>query len=257
MAQKIFVYPIKLKLPHDGNPSAAILPLMAALVDTGSELILIDTGFPKNPELLDKLAALQFSPKDVTTIINTHSHTDHVGGNQLFPGARVVASKVDYNYLRDYSYALLTTQNAVEVVSRFFPHSNSRQLEEAAHHAQILAKKYWRDDILGPPDSIDWLEDKCPLPKGINIINTPGHTPGHISIQVSGISQNFIVAGDAMPSRLFWKRRLQELAPRFSTKQFLSSKSKIENLHGIVMGGHDLPFQTSDMKYVDKHRIIL
>jgi glyoxylase-like metal-dependent hydrolase (beta-lactamase superfamily II) len=257
MTKKIFVYPIKLKLPHDGNPSAVSLPLMAALVEMNSELVLIDTGFPLNSELVDQLALLHFDPDDISTIINTHSHADHVGGNHFFPNARIIASKIDYNYLRDYSYALINTQNAVEVVSRFFPHSNSRRLDETAQHALLLAKKYWRDDILGSPDAIDWIEDKCPLPAGITIIPTPGHTPGHLSVQISGESQQFIVAGDALPSRLFWKRRLQELAPRFSSKQFLRSKSKIESMHGIIMGGHDIPFLTSNMNYVDKKRIIL
>jgi len=65
MTKKIFVYPIKLKLPHDGNPSAVSLPLMAALVEMNSELVLIDTGFPLNSELVDQLALLHFDPDDI------------------------------------------------------------------------------------------------------------------------------------------------------------------------------------------------
>lgn len=246
-----------MKLPIDGNPSAASLPLMAALVETNKELILIDTGFPGSTDLLDQLALLQFDLQDVTSIINTHTHTDHIGGNHLFPTARIIASVIDYNYQRDYSYALINTQNPTEVVSRFFPHSNSQNIEAAALHSQMLAKKYWRDDLLGPLDRIDWLEDKCALPEKIEIIKTPGHTPGHVAVVVRGDSQSFTAAGDAMPSRLFWKRRLHEITPRFSSAQFLRSKSKIENLHGIIMGGHDLPFQTSDLKYINRDRIVL
>ena len=257
MAKEILVYPIKMTLPADGNPSAARLPLMAALVETGREVILIDSGFPQSSELLDQLALLHFEPKDVTTIINTHAHVDHIGGNRFFPNARIIASKVDYNYLCDYSHALIKSQNPIEVVSRFFPHSNSRRMEESAKHAQNLARKYWQDDLMGSLPAINWLEDKCLLPEGIRIIPTPGHTPGHVSVQVVGNKEAFIAAGDALPSRLFWKRRLQELAPRFSSMQFLRSKARIESMQGIIMGGHDLPFRSATMNYIDKNRIIL
>ena len=88
----------------------------------------------------------------------------------------------------------------------------------------------------------------------VSFIPTPGHTPGHYSIDVQGATLSFIIAGDAMPSRLFWKRHLQELTPRYDTRLFSASKAKIEQLNGIVMGGHDLPFRTENLSYVNsKH----
>ncbi|MBM6991875.1 MAG: MBL fold metallo-hydrolase [Prevotella sp.] len=83
------------------------------LIDTGSEVILVDTGFTsefKEPEkklgaLLymgekinayeDALAALGYKPEQVTKILITHKHPDHTGALQLFPQAQVYISSED------------------------------------------------------------------------------------------------------------------------------------------------------------------
>ncbi len=257
MTRETSVYPLKMRMPPDGNPSAVDMPLMAALVETSTDVILIDTGFPGQHDLFEHLSSLHIEPKEVTMVVNTHLHVDHTGNNRFFPRARILASKTDFEHARDFSHALLNAADPVRVLLNFFPHSNSRRVNKAAKHALQLAQNHWREDILGSSDAIEWIEDSPSLPSGISVVPTPGHTPGHVSVLVSGKSQQFIVAGDALPSKLFWKRRLQELTPRYNSEQFLRSKKKIESLHGIVMGGHDLPFRTSDMNYIDKKRIIL
>ncbi len=53
---------------------------------TGSGVVLVDTKMPGwGQPLIDKIAELTSNP--VTTIINTHTHFDHVGGNVEFPAA--------------------------------------------------------------------------------------------------------------------------------------------------------------------------
>jgi len=257
MPAEISVYPLKMKMPPDGNPAAVDLPLMAALVELGDHVILIDTGFPHQPDLPEQLSLLHFEPDDITTIINTHAHIDHIGGNMLFTQARIVISKNDYEFAKNFAHAMQRAQSPADVLLQYFPHCHSRQIEQAAQHAFRLARDYWRDDLIGDADAVQWAEDAPPLPEEIKLLPTPGHTPGHLSVIISGPTQHFTIAGDAMPSRLFWKRRLRELTPRFSTSQFQQSKNKIETLPGIIMGGHDLPFRASDMNYVDKVRIIL
>lgn len=257
MPHEISVYPLKMKMPPDGNPSAVNLPLMAALVEIDHHLILIDTGFPQQSDLIEQLSLLHFEPGDVTSIINTHAHIDHIGGNRLFPRARIVVSKTDYEFAKSFSHAMQRAQSPAAVLLQYFPHSNSRRIEQAAQHACSLAQKFWREDLIGDADAIQWAEDNPALPAEIKLLPTPGHTPGHLSVIVSGRSEQLTVAGDAMPSRLFWKRRLRELAPRFSSSQFQQSKAKIERQRGIILGGHDRPFRAADMNYVDKVRIIL
>ena len=80
------------------------------LIDTGSEVILVDTGMPAEvPDTVpdektfiymgnrinsyaDALAALGYRPEQVSKILITHKHADHTGELRLFPNARIYAS---------------------------------------------------------------------------------------------------------------------------------------------------------------------
>lgn len=77
------------------------------LIDTGSEVILVDTGLPAGfPEevvdesamaytgkticdYMDALAALGYRPEQVTKILLTHKHSDHSGELHSFPNATI------------------------------------------------------------------------------------------------------------------------------------------------------------------------
>ena len=77
------------------------------LIDTGDEVILVDTGYPasvpvelpdeNSPAFTGKLiagymeafAALGYSPEQVTKILLTHKHADHSGCIREFPNAKI------------------------------------------------------------------------------------------------------------------------------------------------------------------------
>ena len=81
------------------------------LIDTGSEVILVDTGFPAGtPEevpdensmaftgkdictYMEAFAALGYKPEQVTKILLTHRHADHSGELRSFPNAKVYVNK--------------------------------------------------------------------------------------------------------------------------------------------------------------------
>ena len=83
------------------------------LIDTGSEVILVDTSVPSQmPEqvpdettmiymgkwIRDYISALDdlgYKPEDVTKILITHKHADHTGELRHFPNARIFASAVE------------------------------------------------------------------------------------------------------------------------------------------------------------------
>ena len=80
------------------------------LIDTGSEVILVDTGMPKEVpdqvpdentfiymgrrvrDYLSALAELGYKPEQVTKILLTHKHADHSGELRSFPNAVIYAS---------------------------------------------------------------------------------------------------------------------------------------------------------------------
>ncbi len=77
------------------------------LIDTGNEVILVDTGLPAGfpdgaPEetasiyigksicdYMDALVALGYKPEQVTKILLTHKHADHSGELRSFPNAKI------------------------------------------------------------------------------------------------------------------------------------------------------------------------
>jgi len=81
------------------------------LIDTGSEVILVDTGLPAGtPEekpdenslaftgkdicsYMEALAALGYKPEQVTKILLTHKHSDHSGELKSFPAAKIYVNE--------------------------------------------------------------------------------------------------------------------------------------------------------------------
>ena len=85
------------------------------LIDTGSEVILVDTGLPTGtPEetpdensiaytgkdicsYMDALKAIGYKPEQVTKILLTHKHADHSGELRSFPNAKIYVNKDELN----------------------------------------------------------------------------------------------------------------------------------------------------------------
>lgn len=88
------------------------------LIDTGSEVILVDTGFetgapvpPKKlgaplymgekvQDYMSGLQALGYTPEQVTKILVTHKHPDHTGALKYFPNAKVYISPEDADAMK-------------------------------------------------------------------------------------------------------------------------------------------------------------
>ena len=80
------------------------------VIDTGDEVILVDTGMPaeapeqvpdektliymgrKIQSYVDALASLGYKPEQVSKILITHKHADHTGELRSFPHAKIYAS---------------------------------------------------------------------------------------------------------------------------------------------------------------------
>lgn len=88
------------------------------LIDTGSEVILVDTGFPndfkapekklggplymgeKQKDYMEAFAELGYKPEQVTKILVTHKHPDHAAALQYFPNAEVLISPEDADAMK-------------------------------------------------------------------------------------------------------------------------------------------------------------
>ena len=97
------------------------------LIDTGSEVILVDTGFPPNVpfkgytkinDYVPALEALGYKPEQVTKILVTHKHADHSGEINSFPNARIYISPEDADALK------LTGDNIIRATYPDGPYHN-------------------------------------------------------------------------------------------------------------------------------------
>ena len=140
----------------------------------GGQTILVDTGLgPKtNPEmpgkLVDNLKADGISVDDISTVIFTHLHIDHVGwnfqdGKATFPRARYVVQQADWDHF-------------------------SAQKDDAVVQAQVVP--------LQATGALNLVSGETQLTPEITLVPTPGHTPGHQSIVVSSGGERAFIAGD-------------------------------------------------------------
>ena len=147
------------------------------LIDTGKEVILVDTGIPAGtPEevpderamaytgkdictYMEAFAALGYKPEQVTKILLTHRHADHSGELRSFPNAKVYVNKDEMDAVE-----LQGLTNLVQVSYTDGPYYNFPESQK--------------------------IED------GIYLINAKGHTKGNSIIVVELDGLFYMLHGD-------------------------------------------------------------
>ncbi len=182
-------------------PNLATSPCLCLLVETGSSLLLVDTGLgtrdiadpgrlgrssailniQRDPELtaLWRLEASGYSPSDVTDIICTHLDRDHAGGLSDFPHARVHVHKAE----RDAALNPPTASERERYRECHFSHGP----DWVAHDK--LSEAPWF--------GLDCIRDMDGLPPEIVLVPLPGHTRGHTAVAVKTGDGWLLHCGDA------------------------------------------------------------
>ena len=156
----------------------------AYLINTGSKLVLIDTGAgalfgPTLGKLQANLKAAGYQPEQVDEIYITHMHGDHVGGltpagAAAFPNAILRADKHD----TDYWLSKANMDAAPADRKGFF------------QGAMMSFEPYIKADHLKT------FNGDTELVPGIKATATYGHTPGHTSYLVESKGQKLLLTGD-------------------------------------------------------------
>lgn len=173
-------------LAHDFLSSPVETSVNAYLINTGSKLVLIDTGAAKlfGPGL-DKLAgnlkAAGYQPEQVDEVYITHMHGDHIGGlmagdKLAFPNAIVRADRHD----AEFWLSQANLDKAPEDMKKYF------QAAMASFNPYVAAGKFKPFD------------GDTELMPGIKAIAAYGHTPGHTIYRIESKGQTLMLWGDLM-----------------------------------------------------------
>ncbi len=220
------------------------LPLQACsvLLRQGENLVLIDTGFRTHDTLLrEGLRHVGVEPEQIATVINTHLHLDHFGNNDMFPRARVFASRRDYEWAIPIYESVCSGETRHDVFRTFYPEVTDEELRrmEQARLLQLI-RFVWEPAGLGDLSRYRWIEDQELDLEGVRLIDTPGHTPGHVSVQVQGSDGDYLILGDARA--FFDDSAIGYDMPPHNQRLYQASRQKVNAFRGILIPGHDDPF---------------
>lgn len=159
-------------LASAGLPTSEFkLSVGGLLVRDGNRVVLIDTGLgskggPDGGKLAAALASTGITPGQVTDIVISHPHGDHVGGliatdgSAAFPNARVHFAPAAWE-------ALKANTGSAPVVAAVQP------------HLALIAP----NGVIAP---------------GIRAVPIAGHTPGHIGVEIASGRARLLYIGDTL-----------------------------------------------------------
>jgi len=166
-------------MPHDKLAT----PFTALVVNTGSKLVLIDTGTggqisPSAGELRANLVAAGIDPNAVDAIVISHFHPDHINGikdkdnNLIFPNAEIMVPAPEWAFWMDDANL---NAAAADLKPTFL---NQRRI-----FADIRKQ-------------VTHYQPGKEVAPGIVTLPAPGHTPGHTVFAIHSADQSLLVLSD-------------------------------------------------------------
>lgn len=184
----------------------------ALVVNTGSKLVLIDTGMgfrkiygPRTGHLLANLRGAGIDPASIDVVALSHAHPDHVwglvgeDGKPNFPNAQIHITQADLDYWTD-----------------------EAKLSDPAlgHYIGPI-----RDALLPLRDRLVFLKDGQEVMPGMQALSTPGHTVGHTSFVINSQDSSIVYIGDLCHQPLLeMENPRAEFARDTDPKQGVSSR---------------------------------
>jgi N-acyl homoserine lactone hydrolase len=218
----------------------------SVLARRGREVAVFDTGMAHHEAaLVTALAAHGVTAADVTLVFNTHGHVDHSHNNALFSRARIFCSARDREWTQAVHAVLADVDHPTgEDVLPFYPEiACSRYSAKIVRKVLGIEKLLWNQERWTLPCSAAWLEE-ARLPDGIRAMETPGHTPHHVSFIIETGNTPVLVCGDALLLR-GEEDYAAPMMPPWSEQQYLTSRQRISGFNGVIVPGHDEPFRVS------------
>ncbi|WP_170342100.1 MBL fold metallo-hydrolase [Ruegeria arenilitoris] len=201
------------------SPDIAQFFFTPTLVNTGSELILFDTGLGQGGIQI-ALADAGVGPEAINVVVLTHMHPDHIGGMTTndaatFPNARYVTAAAEYDFW-----------SAQEAGNRV---------------GDLVAAK-----VTPMAEKMSFIEDGGEVASGVTAMAAFGHTPGHMVYHLESNGQRLILTAD-LANHYVWSFAHPEWEVRFDMDKAAATASR-RNVLGMLaadkvpMIGYHMPF---------------
>jgi glyoxylase-like metal-dependent hydrolase (beta-lactamase superfamily II) len=178
-------------IPDAGEDGRVTLGLNLAHVRLGNASIVIDPGcdepasawarefaakwpgLERSPGLAEALRCIRVAPEDVTHVLITHVHEDHLAGVAREDGGALA----------------LRFPNARHIVGR-------RDWEEHPARQQPDSALVRRLGLAAGRGLLDTVDRDREIAPGVTMLTTPGETPGHCAVRVDSGGRRFYYLGD-------------------------------------------------------------
>lgn len=220
------------------------------LVADGDDVTLVDAGFPRDlPRVLSSLERIGRTPGDVTVIVLTHAHPDHIGASERLRAGRGIPVR-----LLD-AEAAHARGEVIEQVSEL-------QILRAAWRPQVLL---WALRILRAGGArVERLTQVEPFAAGSGPLDvpgrlvpvpTPGHTSGHCAFHLP--ERGVLIVGDALiTAHPVGRTTGPQLLPPMFNHDEAAALASLQALAGlsadVVLPGHGPAYRGSPASAVER-----
>jgi N-acyl homoserine lactone hydrolase len=176
------------------------------LIRSGPEAILFDTGHAgRRRALVASLARHGLEPGDITTVVVSHSHYDHVQNLDLFPQAALCLHPA-----------------------------------ELAPAPDDPARPPWTRHLFDGRE-VRPVAAATELAPGVRVLPLPGHTAGSVGLVAETARGSAVCTGDALSSAAALRAGVPAVV-RGDPEQARASLRRAAGLADLIFPGHDTPF---------------
>ena len=172
-----------------GGASAIETSFNAFVVRRGDTIVLVDSGVrdlfgPVAGRLPEALKDVGISPGDVSHLVLTHLHPDHIAGaidadgNAVFGNAEAFVTEAEHAFWTD--------------------DGNFAGADSTTTEWQALANSA----LAAYGDRVTLVSGDAELAGGVTLIDLPGHTPGHVGFRVDSGADSFVSICDVLHSQV-------------------------------------------------------
>ncbi len=204
-------------------------PYTYLYVNTGEHRVLVDMGAgdlaPSTGKLLQSMNAAGIEPAEIDTVVITHAHPDHIGGTLDDEGKPVYPNASYYIWKDEWNFWFSEVAMA-----------------KAPERFVTIARK----NLEPIRDQVSLVERESEIVPGIRAIPAPGHTPGHMVVEVSSADELLLYIGDTVLYPLHLEHPdwlpIYDIVPEQAAPSKRAIFDRAAEEKALVVGQHFPPF---------------